>query len=200
MISSPRDRLFVSLALGVLAGDIITKRLAESRLPLHQPQEVFGEVLRWTLTYNKGAAMNMSLGSSSRVVFSVLAIVMIVIIVRMWRGLPPSSTWLPASLGMIVAGAAGNLIDRLRSTNGVVDFIDIGFGDSRFWTFNVADSGVTVGAVILAILTWNEPVEEAKGPAEPVVSADGAGEGAAGGAAAAPSDVSRDDGAVPPAA
>lgn len=160
MFSSTRDRLFVSLALGVLGGDIVTKRLAETRLSLHQPVEVVGEYLRWTLTYNTGAAMNMHLGPSSRVIFSVIAIVMIGIIVRMWRGLPPTSTWLAASLGMIVAGAAGNLIDRLRHTLGVVDFIDVGIGTARFWTFNVADSGVTVGAVILAVLTWREPVAE----------------------------------------
>lgn len=160
MFSSVRDRLFVSIALGILAGDIVTKRIAESRLPLHQPQEVLGDVLRWTLTYNTGAAMNMHVGPSSRVIFSIIAIVMIVVIVRMWRGLPPTSTWLSASLAMIVAGAAGNLIDRLRSARGVVDFIDVGIGSSRFWTFNVADAGVSVGAVILAILTWREPVPE----------------------------------------
>ncbi|HEY3286318.1 MAG TPA: signal peptidase II [Gemmatimonadaceae bacterium] len=158
MFSNIRDRLFVSITLGVLAGDIVTKRIAEASLPLHQPQAVIGDVLRWTLTYNTGAAMNMHLGPSSRVIFSVVAIVMIAVIVRMWRGLPPTSTWLAASLGMIVAGAAGNLVDRLRSAQGVVDFIDVGIGSARFWTFNVADSGVTVGAVILAILTWREPV------------------------------------------
>ena len=155
-----RDRIFISIALGVLAGDIVTKRLAESRLPLHLPQEVIGDWLRWTLTYNTGAAMNMSLGGWSRAVFSALAVVMIVIIVRMWRGLPPTSTWLSASLAMIAAGATGNLIDRVRSVRGVVDFIDVGIGSSRFWTFNVADSGVTCGAVILAILTWREPQHE----------------------------------------
>ena len=58
---------------------------------------------------------------------------------------------------MIAAGATGNLIDRVRSARGVVDFIDVGIGASRFWTFNVADSGVTCGAVILAIITWREP-------------------------------------------
>jgi len=156
---SPRDRIFTSVALGILAGDIVSKRLAETRLPLHQPQQVVGDLVRWTLTYNTGAAMNMTLGASSRVVFSLLAVVMIAIIVRMWRGLPAGSTWLSASLAMIVAGAAGNLLDRLRSARGVVDFIDVGVGASRFWTFNVADSGVTVGAVILAILTWREPAE-----------------------------------------
>lgn len=157
MLSTPRDRIFASAALGILAGDIVTKRIAETRLPLHLPQEVIGEWVRWTLTYNTGAAMNMTLGGWSRTVFSALALVMVVIIVRMWRGLPPSSTWLSGSLGMIAAGATGNLIDRMRSARGVVDFIDVGIGPSRFWTFNVADAGVTCGAVILAILTWREP-------------------------------------------
>ena len=157
MLSSLRDRIFASVALGILAGDIVTKRIAEAQLTLHVPQQVLGDYVRWTLTYNTGAAMNMSLGGWSRTVFSVLALVMVVVIVRMWRGLPPNSTWLSASLAMIAAGATGNLIDRVRGVRGVVDFIDVGIGASRFWTFNVADSGVTCGAVILAILTWNEP-------------------------------------------
>ena len=160
MFRTLRDRIFVSLALGILAGDVISKRIVETRLPLHQPQQVVGDLLRWTLTYNTGAAMNMTLGGWSRVVFSVLAAVMIVVILRMWRGLPANSTWLAASLAMITAGAAGNLIDRLRSARGVVDFIDVGVGSSRFWTFNIADSGVTVGAIILAILTWHEPTDK----------------------------------------
>jgi signal peptidase II len=54
------------------------------------------------------------------------------------------------ALGLAWGGAAGNLIDRFRSPHGVVDFIDIGYGDVRFWTFNVADSAVTIGALILA--------------------------------------------------
>jgi signal peptidase II len=61
------------------------------------------------------------------------------------------------ALGLAFGGAAGNLIDRIRSPQGVVDFIDIGFRDVRFWTFNVADSAVTVGALLLA---WSLSHEE----------------------------------------
>jgi signal peptidase II len=61
------------------------------------------------------------------------------------------------ALGLAFGGAAGNLIDRIRSTAGVVDFIDIGFGDVRFWTFNLADSAVTIGALVLA---WSLSCEE----------------------------------------
>ena len=56
------------------------------------------------------------------------------------------------SLVLIVGGALGNLADRVRSADGVVDFIDAGAGSMRFWIFNVADMGVTVGAVLLALL------------------------------------------------
>ena len=60
------------------------------------------------------------------------------------------------ALGLAWGGAAGNLIDRFHSPQGVVDFIDIGVGDVRFWTFNVADSAVTVGALMLAWVLWRE--------------------------------------------
>jgi signal peptidase II len=48
----------------------------------------------------------------------------------------------------------GNLIDRVRSTRGVVDFIDIGIGNTRFWTFNIADAAITIGAILLAVTLW----------------------------------------------
>ena len=49
------------------------------------------------------------------------------------------------------SGALGNLLDRIRSPRGVVDFIDVGIGDLRFWTFNLADVGITCGAVLLVL-------------------------------------------------
>ena len=71
----------------------------------------------------------------------------------MARCAPSPSPWWPAVLG--------NLLDRLQSPLGVVDFIDIGVGNARFWTFNLADVGVTVGAVLLAIVLWREDGMEA---------------------------------------
>ncbi len=55
---------------------------------------------------------------------------------------------------IVIGGAIGNLLDRIFQRDGVVDFIDIGIGDTRFWTFNVADSAVTVGAVLLVLALW----------------------------------------------
>jgi len=57
---------------------------------------------------------------------------------------------------MILGGAFGNLIDRLRSGQGVVDFIDVGIGEHRWPTFNIADIGVSCGAVLLAWILWRE--------------------------------------------
>jgi signal peptidase II len=60
------------------------------------------------------------------------------------------------ALALVCAGALGNLFDRLRSDLGVVDFIDVGVGDGRWPTFNVADMAVSVGAVLLAWVLWQE--------------------------------------------
>ncbi|MCH8934427.1 MAG: signal peptidase II, partial [Gemmatimonadetes bacterium] len=76
-------------------------------------------------------------------------------------------------LGLVCGGAVGNLIDRIRSSRGVVDFIDVGIGVHRWPTFNIADSAVTVGAIALAFVLWMEGREEegagrveASGPTE----------------------------------
>ncbi|HTI64425.1 MAG TPA: signal peptidase II, partial [Gemmatimonadaceae bacterium] len=88
------------------------------------------------------------------------AVVALYILWRLYRTSAPGDTLRVLALGLACGGAAGNLIDRFRSSNGVVDFIDIGVGDVRFWTFNVADSAVTVGAIVLAIVLWREDRRE----------------------------------------
>ncbi|HEX7024749.1 MAG TPA: signal peptidase II, partial [Gemmatimonadales bacterium] len=60
------------------------------------------------------------------------------------------------ALALVAGGAMGNLLDRVRSPLGVVDFIDVGIGDTRFWTFNLADLGVTAGALLLAAVLWRD--------------------------------------------
>ena len=153
---APRDRVFWTALVGIVAVDVVTKRWAEAALELHLPEEVLGSFVRWTLTYNTGAAMNLSVGAASRLVFSLIAIVMLGYLFLLYRRTAPHERATPAALGMIAAGAMGNLIDRVRHSTGVVDFIDIGTTGWRFWTFNVADMGVTVGAFFLAILLWRE--------------------------------------------
>jgi signal peptidase II len=124
--------------------------------------------VRFTLAYNPGAAFSMSLGEYSRYIFGAFALVALVVLWRLYRmtgrGVRAGDRLRVFALGLAFGGAAGNLIDRFRSAAGVVDFIDIGFGDVRFWTFNIADSAVTVGALVLA---WSLSREEHETPASP---------------------------------
>jgi signal peptidase II len=69
----------------------------------------------------------------------------------MYKQISPDDRVQIASIAMICGGAVGNLLDRVRSPRGVVDFIDFGIGAHRFWTFNIADMAVTIGT---AMLTW----------------------------------------------
>jgi signal peptidase II len=154
--TGPRDRIFWSILPTVLATDIISKRWAERALELHVPVDVFGNTLRWTLTYNAGAAMSLSVGDLSRPFFSGVAIVMVIYLFSLLRSTAPQARAVPAALALVAAGALGNLVDRVRHARGVVDFIDVGTAGWRFWTFNVADIGVTCGAALLAILLWRE--------------------------------------------
>ncbi len=148
---------------GTVATDVLTKHAVEGRLPLHVPRDLAGDWLRLTLTYNTGAAMNLSVGDASRGVFAVVASLMLAVIFRMYRRTARDDAPQAAALALISAGALGNLFDRLRSGRGVVDFIDVGVGDWRFWTFNVADMGVTVGAVLLALLLWRRGAAPSEG-------------------------------------
>ncbi|MGQ0766630.1 MAG: signal peptidase II [Gemmatimonadota bacterium] len=154
----PKSRAFWPLAFLLLLADCASKRLAVEHLDGEPaPLEVVGEALRFTLTYNPGAAFSFSLGDHSRLIFSVLAICVIAVLVRMYRDLEPADHAMGASLGLVVGGAFGNLLDRLRSERGVVDFIDLGVAGYRFWTFNIADIGVTTGAVLLLVLMFRRP-------------------------------------------
>ena len=148
-------RLFWGTAGCIVAVDLVTKLLAERMLaPRHVPHPIIGDVVRFTLAYNPGAAFSMSLGPYSRVIFGGFAFVALFVLWRLYRmtgtGARAGDLTRIVALGLAWGGAAGNLIDRFRSPLGVVDFIDIGYGSVRFWTFNIADSAVTVGALVLA--------------------------------------------------
>ena len=158
MTDPARNRwLFWGTAAAIVVADFITKMVAVAYLsPPHVPRQVIGDVVRLTLAYNKGAAFSMSLGPYSRLIFGSFALIALVVLWNLYRRAHPSERLLSFALGLAWGGAAGNLIDRVRSDQGVVDFIDIGVEAWRFWTFNVADSAVTIGAIILAWLLARE--------------------------------------------
>jgi len=158
--SGGKAAVFWGLGLGWVVLDFVTKRIAVATLDWRVPHELIGDWVRFTLVYNKGAAFGMHVGDWSRWIFTVLTIGALVMLGYLYRETRPDQRVRLLALTLVSGGAVGNLIDRLRGSQGVVDFIDVGIGNVwRFWTFNVADIGVSCGAVLLAIALWQEERE-----------------------------------------
>lgn len=153
--------LYGAMVGGVVVVDQITKLVVERTLRLYDPVPVLGDVFRLTFIYNRGAAFGIHVGGWSRIVFMLLAVVASVALGMMYRSTPWSDRLRLIAIAGVTGGAIGNLIDRLRSVKGVVDFFDFGFGTVRWPVFNVADIFVTCGALILAFSLWRE--EQAPG-------------------------------------
>jgi signal peptidase II len=152
---SPKAATFWPIAAAVFVTDCTTKQLAVEHLsPAYSPHDIIGSIVRFTLAFNPGAAFSMSLGGASRWGFTLAAIVALGVLSVVYRGARHDDVPQSVAIALIAGGALGNLADRLRSAQGVVDFIDVGVGDVRFWTFNIADMGVTCGAALLVWVLW----------------------------------------------
>lgn len=153
--------IFAAIIPSVLLLDFVTKRWALDALVGGNRMEILGGFVPLTLAFNRGAAFGISVGDDSRWFFipiTILALVLLLVLLRQAE----RQDWLRLiSISMVVAGALGNLYDRIRWNRGVVDFIgpiDLGFMD---WPiFNVADMAITCGAVLLAISFWGEERRE----------------------------------------
>jgi signal peptidase II len=143
---------FWPVLLGLVAVDCTTKRLVVESLPPHVPHPVIGDVVRFTLAYNPDAAMGLSLGAYSRIGFAIIALIVLVGLLLSRRRITEGNGARTIAIALIAGGAIGNLLDRIRWSRGVVDFIDVGIGNARFYTFNVADASVFCGAVLLLLL------------------------------------------------
>lgn len=143
-------RSYLAALIPIVLLDWSSKAFAVAHLPMAVPRQVLGNMLRFTLVFNRDAAMNISLGSWSRWGFALIAVFGVLYLLRLLRLTDARDSLRATALGSVSAGAIGNLVDRLMSDRGVVDFIDVGIGTHRFWTFNVADMGVTLGALALA--------------------------------------------------
>lgn len=140
--------LLLVLAVVVVACDQVTKVLAVAHLEGHPPVSVVGDTVRLMLLRNSGAAF--SLGTGFTVVLGVLSAAVVVAIC--WFARTVHSRWWAWGLGLVLGGAAGNLLDRLLRTPGalrghVVDFVSVGW-----WpVFNVADSCLVAGVITIAV-------------------------------------------------
>ncbi|HUF06108.1 MAG TPA: signal peptidase II [Candidatus Binatia bacterium] len=135
-------------AIALYVADQVTKLLVVANLRVGESHDVIGDLVRIWYVQNTGAAFSLFPGAIWLFLpITALALVMIGYFFRAFRDRGP---WIHVVLGTILAGTLGNLTDRLR-LGYVVDFVSVGLGETRFPTFNVADSSVVVGIGVLVL-------------------------------------------------
>ena len=139
----------IAIPIGVLALDQLTKAWIRSSMSLNETIPVIGNVVRLTYIHNEGAAFGLSIGAYSSQIFLVLATIASALVLYLLLTSPRGERMQRIALALILGGALGNIIDRVRWSM-VVDFIQVGIA-GHFWPiFNLADSAVTIGAAMLA--------------------------------------------------
>ena len=148
MVNSTANRIKAfSLTLLVIAFDRLTKAEALKNLKLFDSVKVIGNFVRFTLAKNPGGAFGTRIGNNY--VYIIAAIVAGALLI-IWLFEKKSSIAHAAAIAVILGGAIGNLWDRIKY-GVVIDFIDVGVKNFRWPTFNVADSAITVGIIILLV-------------------------------------------------
>lgn len=136
--------LLLITAVLVFFFDQISKILASSYLTMHTPVKVLGDFGRLTLTHNWGIIFGIPV--RSRFVYYILPFAVIFIVI--FFAIKTKSKFLTVAYGLILGGAFGNLLDRIR-LGYVVDFIDIGIKHLRWPTFNIADATLVIGLIMI---------------------------------------------------
>lgn len=142
------------LSAFVIVADQIVKAFVLAHLEPYVPVPVIPGLLNWTLAFNTGAAFSFLADQQGwqRWFFAILAIA-ITAVLTAWLRRTPRGDWRTAlPLALVIGGALGNLIDRLRFGH-VVDFIQVYYRDWAFPSFNIADSAISVGAVLLVFFS-----------------------------------------------
>jgi signal peptidase II len=142
---------FFGIAGAVIVADQLSKAWIVADFPFGEPVEILGAWLRVWYVANTGALFG--LFRDQAVLFAALSIGVIALIVWYHGHAVADSGWLATvALGLLLGGAVGNLIDRVRLGH-VVDFVDMGFpGGWRFYTWNVADAAITISIVLLLVM------------------------------------------------
>ncbi|MGH9310585.1 MAG: signal peptidase II [Vicinamibacterales bacterium] len=139
--------------LSVLAADQLTKQIVRAMLPLHETINVIPGLLDITHVRNTGAAfgiLNAADFPYKPAIMIAIAAIALVAIAAYGAQLGFHERLARLGLSLILGGAFGNLIDRAVAGH-VVDFVDVYFGASHFWAFNVADAAITIGAILVLL-------------------------------------------------
>ncbi|HET9613434.1 MAG TPA: signal peptidase II [Candidatus Limnocylindrales bacterium] len=142
-----RWAVFVAIAAVVVAADQAAKAAVTAALAPGQSVAIVDDLLRIVFGQNTGALFG--LFKDNAVMFGIVSLIVIALIVAYHARATPSF-YLTITLGLLLGGAIGNMIDRLR-LGYVVDFVDAGIGTTRFYTFNVADSAISLSILLLLI-------------------------------------------------
>ena len=173
--------VFVGLAVSVLIADQLSKMWVDANFEqtsVHalpgqpQPTPVIDGFVRIAKSYNTGGIFGL-FGDSAVVLAIASTVVIAMIFIYQWRE-GTRGTWiLTVSLGLLLGGALGNFVDRIRYQH-VIDFVDMGIGDWRWYTFNFADSAISLallGLISLSIfgnrLNRGRDRDQAPQPAQP---------------------------------
>ena len=135
-------------ALSILVADQVTTALVVANLAVGEKTRLVGDLVQVWHAQNRGAAFSLFQGGA--VVFLIVSVLSIVMVTYFHRSLRDRSPWLHVVLGIVLGGTLGNFTDRLRQGY-VTDWLSVGIGDTRWPTFNVADSSVVVGIGILVV-------------------------------------------------
>jgi signal peptidase II len=158
--------IWIWLAVLAVILDQVTKVAAEQLLTFAQPVYLL-PVLDFTLLYNKGAAFSFLADQPGwqRWFFTAVSIGVSIMLIVWIKRLPRGAVWLPIALALILGGAIGNLIDRVIYGH-VVDFISVHWNNRYFPAFNIADSAITLGAIMMVLDVIREIKEERAAKAE----------------------------------
>lgn len=178
-----RWALFWLLVGGVAVADQLSKRYVDAAFGLASasgvpPTPIIGDFVRIAKSYNSGGLFGL-LGSSAGLLALASLLVMALLVRYQAKAGPRGPLLLTVALGLLLGGAVGNLIDRLQFGY-VIDYVDMGLGAVRWYTFNVADAAISVAIVTLLLLGLLErPAgRRTAAPPAPPRAADGAaGEG-----------------------
>ena len=142
-----RRLALVAIALSVVGADRLSKQLIDDMSRETLPVDLLGTWVRLVYGENHGGLFGLAQGSAP--LLAALSVGVIVLLVFVHERVRASRvTLMTIALGTLAGGAIGNLVDRLHYGY-VLDFIDVGVGTLRFWTFNLADAGITTGILLL---------------------------------------------------
>jgi signal peptidase II len=163
-VARPRWRVFLTVAATVVLLDQLSKAWLVGLLAPGQRQDIVGDLVRIVHGQNDGAIFG--LFRDQALLFAIVSVGVIGLIVW-FHGASARNTLLSIALGLLLGGAIGNMIDRFR-LGYVTDWIDVGIGDIRFYTFNVADSAVSVAVLLLLLIAlWPSDRSAATPTADP---------------------------------